>query len=117
MCLELWPFPPHVRAAVGAVSAQPCPFFTFYGDSAMTNPTNENLETSRRDFLKISSGVALSAGAVAQLSLSSGVFAAGDDVIKVGLVGCGGRGAGAAGPGFRTEGDVKMGAAGAAFGR
>ncbi|HLQ45170.1 MAG TPA: Gfo/Idh/MocA family oxidoreductase, partial [Planctomycetaceae bacterium] len=81
----------------------------------MTNPTNENAETSRRDFLKISSGVALSAGAVAQLSLSSGVFAAGDDVIKVGLVGCGGRGTGAAGQAISTEGNVKLVAMGDAF--
>ncbi|MBC7819747.1 MAG: twin-arginine translocation signal domain-containing protein, partial [Planctomycetaceae bacterium] len=45
----------------------------------MSTPTQ-----SRRDFLQTSSAVALSAAAVAQLSLSSGVYAAGDDVIKIG---------------------------------
>ncbi len=78
----------------------------------MTNPVQE---TSRRDFLKTSSGIALSAGAVAQLSLSAGVHAAGDDVIKIGLVGCGGRGTGAATQALSTVGNVKLIAVGDAF--
>src|SRR5262249_10911406 len=50
--------------------------------------------TSRRDFLKTA---AVTGGALAaNLSLLSNVHAAGDDVIKVGLIGCGGRGSGAA---------------------
>ena len=76
----------------------------------MSTPTQ-----SRREFLQTSSTVALSAAAVAQLSLSSGVYAAGDDVIKVGLVGCGGRGTGAAGQALSTEGNVKLVAMGDAF--
>lgn len=49
---------------------------------------------SRRDFLKGSaaSAMLLTTG----LGLSQGVFAAGSDEIRVGLVGCGGRGTGAA---------------------
>ncbi len=78
----------------------------------MTNPTQA---TSRREFMKTSSAIALSAGAIAQLSLSSGVFAAGDDVIKVGLIGCGGRGTGAAQQALSTEGNVKLVAMGDAF--
>ena len=70
---------------------------------------------SRRDFLQTSTTAALSAAAVAQLSLTSGVYAAGDDVIKVGLVGCGGRGTGAAGQALSTEGNVKLVAMGDAF--
>lgn len=70
---------------------------------------------SRRDFLQTSTSAALSAAAVAQLSLTSGVYAAGDDVIKVGLVGCGGRGTGAAGQALSTEGNVKLVAMGDAF--
>ena len=46
---------------------------------------------SRRDFLKASS-----AAVAGGLALSRSAHAAGDDVIKVGLVGCGGRGSGAA---------------------
>jgi predicted dehydrogenase len=71
--------------------------------------------SSRREFLQTSTA-ALSAAAIAQLSLSSGVYAAGDDVIKVGLIGCGGRGTGAAGQALSTEGNVKLVAMGDAFG-
>ncbi|CAN5765857.1 Gfo/Idh/MocA family oxidoreductase [soil metagenome] len=56
----------------------------------MTDPKN-----SRRDFLKTS---ALAAGVAGTASLGTipSVFAAGDETIKVGLIGCGGRGTGAA---------------------
>ena len=47
-------------------------------------------ETNRRDFL------AAGALGAAALLAPGGVFGAGDDVIKVGVVGCGGRGTGAA---------------------
>ncbi len=51
--------------------------------------------SSRRQFLKTTSAVA--AGAVAgSLSISRSAHAAGDDVLKVGLIGCGSRGGGAA---------------------
>jgi myo-inositol 2-dehydrogenase/D-chiro-inositol 1-dehydrogenase len=46
--------------------------------------------SNRRDFLKASAA----AGVAASLS-SAGAFAAGDEKIKVGLIGCGGRGTGA----------------------
>ncbi|MCA9040039.1 MAG: Gfo/Idh/MocA family oxidoreductase [Planctomycetaceae bacterium] len=73
-----------------------------------------NSEPTRRDFLK--TGSALSLGAVALGSLSKGVFAAdGDDTIRVGLVGCGGRGSGAAAQALSTEGNVKLVAMGDAF--
>lgn len=52
------------------------------------------LATDRRDFLKSSTAVAASLGLTA--GLNSAVYAAGDDTLKVGLVGCGGRGTGAA---------------------
>jgi predicted dehydrogenase len=48
---------------------------------------------SRRDFIKTTAAGAALAGAVA---LERTVYAAGDDSIKVGLIGCGGRGRGAA---------------------
>jgi predicted dehydrogenase len=50
---------------------------------------------SRRDFLKTSTAAAAGAALTASL-IPSNVHAAGDDVIKVGLIGCGGRGTGAA---------------------
>ena len=72
-----------------------------------------NSESSRRDFLKTSG--ALSLGAMAFNSLSNRAFAAGDDTIRVGLVGCGGRGSGAATQALSTEGKVKLVAVGDAF--
>lgn len=46
---------------------------------------------SRRDFIRTSAAVSIAAG----LSSTSSVFAAGKDKIKVGMIGCGGRGTGA----------------------
>ncbi len=48
-------------------------------------------DSNRRDFLKVSATAALAAG-----TLATGVHAAGSDEIKVGVIGCGGRGSGAA---------------------
>ena len=57
----------------------------------MTEPTSSKIcSPTRRDFLKTSSAAAIGLGAL------SNAHAAGSDVIKVGLVGCGGRGRGAA---------------------
>jgi myo-inositol 2-dehydrogenase / D-chiro-inositol 1-dehydrogenase len=50
--------------------------------------------STRREFLKTSTAAA--SMAVAGLSLARGVHAAGSDVIRIGLIGCGGRGPGAA---------------------
>jgi len=63
--------------------------------------------TNRRDFLKTST-LAAAGAAAAQFSLQSAVYASGDDTVKVGLVGCGGRGTGAAGQALSTEGNVKL---------
>src|SRR5664279_5747805 len=50
---------------------------------------------TRRDFLKTST-VAASAAAIGTLDLSRSAHAAGSDIIKVGMIGCGGRNSGAA---------------------
>lgn len=65
--------------------------------------------TSRREFLQ--SSAALAAGA----ALAHGVHAAGSDVLKVGLIGCGGRGTGAAEQALRADKNVKLTAMGDAF--
>ncbi len=70
--------------------------------------------SNRRDFLKSASAVALGTAA-ASLSLQSGAYASGDDTIKVGLVGCGGRGTGAASQALSTQGNVKLVAVADAF--
>jgi myo-inositol 2-dehydrogenase/D-chiro-inositol 1-dehydrogenase len=70
-------------------------------------------DSSRRDFLRTSSAAALGAGLVGTLSAQA--FAGGDDTIRVGLVGCGGRGSGAAAQTLSAPGKVKLVAMGDAF--
>lgn len=72
--------------------------------------------TSRRDFLARSSLV--SAGGALALNLGAARFAHGagaDETIRIGVIGCGGRGAGAAQQALSTQGPVKLVAMGDAF--
>ena len=66
---------------------------------------------SRRDFMKESTAAAM--GAAAATGISTGltvplVHAAGSSTIKIGLVGCGGRGTGAAGQALTADSGVKL---------
>jgi hypothetical protein len=61
--------------------------------SQASNP-NESHPTTRRDFL-VRSAVLAGTGTAAGLALSRSAHAAGSERIKIGLIGCGGRGAGA----------------------
>ena len=70
---------------------------------------------TRRDFLKGSSGFVAGAAAAGLVLPASGVFAAGDDTVKIALVGCGGRGTGAAGQALSTQGQTKLVAVADAF--
>jgi myo-inositol 2-dehydrogenase/D-chiro-inositol 1-dehydrogenase len=61
------------------------------------NPTeNTRQQSSRREFLKTSGSALAGAALAGQLSIARSAHAAGDDVIKIALIGCGGRGTGAA---------------------
>ena len=62
----------------------------------MTDPKIKNATTSRRGFLQTSTVAALGTAAVSNLAFPANVHAAGNEEIKVGLIGCGGRGTGAA---------------------
>jgi len=62
---------------------------------------------SRRLFLKASTA-ALSAAAVGTLSISRGAHAAGSDIIKIGIVGCGGRCPGAAVNAMNVDPGVRL---------
>ena len=62
---------------------------------------------SRRDFIKSTSAV-IGAGTLLNTALRNGAYAAGNDTVRVGLVGAGGRGSGAASQALRTEGSVKL---------
>ncbi|VTS09229.1 hypothetical protein [Gemmata obscuriglobus] len=59
-------------------------------------------DTTRRTFLQATAATAASA------SLLPGAFAAGNDTLKIGLVGCGERGTGAAKEALRADPNVKL---------
>lgn len=69
----------------------------------------------RRDFLKTSSLAIAGATALGSLSVARSAHAAGDDTLKVGLIGCGGRGTGAAAQALNADKNVKLIALGDAF--
>ncbi|QDU97432.1 Gfo/Idh/MocA family protein [Lignipirellula cremea] len=78
--------------------------------------TKPSQDANRRQFLQTSG--ALAAGAVAAsaaLSITQSAYAAGNDQLKVGLIGCGGRGTGAASQALRADKNVKLHAVGDAF--
>ena len=56
----------------------------------------EDAKATRREFLKTSTVAAAGTALAANLGMLANVHAAGSDTIKVGLIGCGGRGSGAA---------------------
>jgi predicted dehydrogenase len=78
--------------------------------------THNNIEESsgsRREFLKGTGSIL--AGAALGRAISSRAYAGEDDTIKIALVGCGGRGTGAAADALQTEGPTKLVAAADVF--
>ncbi len=71
-----------------------------------TNQSEPNL--TRRDFLKRTSTAIAGASVLGSLTAERGAFAAGTDTLKLALIGCGGRGSGAASQALSTEGPVKL---------
>lgn len=63
---------------------------------------------SRRTFLKASTAVAATAAMAGTMSVSRSAHAAGSDILKVALVGCGGRGSGAAVNAMNAEANVRL---------
>ena len=70
--------------------------------------------SSRRDFLRTSAAAA-SGAALANVALNQGLYAAGSDVIKIGMVGCGGRCTGAAVNAMNVEPGARLVAMGDIF--
>jgi len=71
-------------------------------------------QPSRRSFLKQST-LMLAGGAAANLLVSRSAHAAGNDTLKIGLIGCGGRGTGAVGNAFAADSNSKVTAVADAF--
>ncbi len=70
---------------------------------------------SRRKFLQNTGGAALGGSLLSQSLALPRMHASGDDTIRVGIVGCGGRGTGAALQALRADAGVKLVAMGEAF--
>lgn len=66
------------------------------------------IQASRRDFLKSTSSAALGAAVFGGLSIERSAHAAGDDTLNIALIGCGGRGSGAANQALSTEGKIRL---------
>ncbi len=62
-------------------------------------------KTTRRDFLKTT---AAATAAVSSLSIARGAHAAGDETVKIGMIGCGGRCSGAAAQSMKAGPHVKL---------
>ena len=77
-------------------------------------PRRSSQRNSRRSFLKTSAALA-GAAVAANLSAPRGVHAAGSDILKIGLVGCGGRGTGAVANAFEADPQTRLTAVGDAF--
>ena len=73
------------------------------------------LPTSRREFIKTGTTLSLAGGLLSTFGASSAVYAAGSGTLKVGLVGCGGRGTGAASQALHADPEVKLVAVADAF--
>jgi myo-inositol 2-dehydrogenase/D-chiro-inositol 1-dehydrogenase len=79
------------------------------------NESSKAASSTRREFLKTTAVAAAAGSAVAaNLGIVANVHAAGDEVIKVGLIGCGGRGTGAD-QSVRSAPNVKLVALGDVF--
>jgi len=79
--------------------------------------TADQTDSSRRSFLKTSSLAALASGAVVTgLNALQAAHTSADETIRIGLIGCGGRGTGAAAQAMNTSGPTKLVAMADAFG-
>jgi myo-inositol 2-dehydrogenase / D-chiro-inositol 1-dehydrogenase len=70
-----------------------------------------NSKVTRRTFIKTApqaAGIAAAAGITWKQTLAAGAHAAGDETIKIALIGCGSRGTGAASQALQTKGPVKL---------
>jgi myo-inositol 2-dehydrogenase/D-chiro-inositol 1-dehydrogenase len=65
-------------------------------------------DISRRSFLRTTSTAVVGGGLLGSLAIDKSAFAAGDDTLKIALIGCGGRGSGAANQALSTSGGVKL---------
>ena len=63
---------------------------------------------TRRDFIRTATGAAVAGSVASGFDRLTGAYAAGSDEIRIGLVGCGGRGTGAAGNALKSAQGVRL---------
>jgi predicted dehydrogenase len=80
-----------------------------------SKPSAADSQPSRREFLKTSTAAIVGGALAGTLSVARSAHAAGDDQIKIALIGCGGRGTGATNQALHTKGNVKLVAMGDVF--
>ena len=76
--------------------------------SASTTPASAPDGSSRRSFIKTSTAGMVGGALVGQLGPLRAVHAAGNDTLRIGLIGCGGRGRGAAMNALRADPNLKL---------
>jgi len=74
---------------------------------AHSNKTHKSQSPSRREFLK-GSTVATSVAIASALGINRSIFAAGSNIIRVGMIGCGGRNAGAAAQALAADSGARL---------
>ncbi len=74
----------------------------------MTRHSEQHNVRNRRDFLKTTSAMAAAGTLTGGLSIARGAHVDGDDVLRIGLVGCGGRGTGAAVNALKADKNCKL---------
>ena len=86
-------------------------------NSKVPSPATASASPSRRQFIGQSLATAAASGLAISTapSMVSAAYASGSDVLKVGLIGCGGRGSGAARQALQADQNVKLVAMGDAF--
>src|SRR5579863_277369 len=73
-----------------------------------TNEPSAESQLSRRGFLKTTSTAVAGGALLGGLAIERSAYAAPDDTLKIALIGCGGRGSGAADQALNTAGNVKL---------
>lgn len=73
-----------------------------------SNQPKSGSQTNRRDFLKTTSAAVVGGSLLGGLSIERSAFAASDDTLKIALIGCGGRGSGAADHALNAAGKAKI---------
>lgn len=83
-------------------------FIPAQGSNPDSIQNKEESNSTRRQFIKSSSAVVAAGVALPSFSIPQKAFAANDETIRVGLIGCGGRGTGAASQAMKADSNVML---------